>query len=985
MKKSIVKRIICLPIILIVVVATIIGNVVANYFANEINSLLCPPMTDNSALEAASAEGQALSREIIKEGTVLVKNEDNVLPLDRVENRKVNVFGHSNVDWGYGISGSGRVRPENDDFSTTYNLIKALDTYGIKYNTELIDMYKKFRSISRQEEAADNGFYALYEPAVTDKAYYSDALLANAKEYSNTAIVTITRFGAEGVDYPWDHLQISEEERGLLEYVGANYEKVIVVINSGAVINLSFLDTIPGLDACIVVGLTGTQAAAAIPSVLYGEVSPSGRLADTYPYDFKSNISYNYYHQAAGNATWTRGKDAFYDYIEGIYVGYKWYETADAEGYWNSVTNEFGTGYDAVVQFPFGYGLSYTNFEWTVEDVIVKEGETVVPDNKITDKSDITIQLKVENVGDVTGKDVVEVYLTAPYTDGGIEKAHVNLVQIEKTIALEPFTSQTLEIKLSAYDFTSYDCYDRDNNGFYGYELEKGTYAVKLMTDSHNLKADCAQNTVNFEVANTINVEKDKYTGATVTNRLTGATSMDGASVDGNDDGNTLVNYVKRSEFPALSSMTTPAYRDPTAKQAAAGLYTKQEAEAWDNATTDNFGNPVENKHVAWSKSGNLSVTNADGTVSELGYELGADYNSEKWEALLDQVTIDEAVYLISYGYAANAEVKSIGKPKLSDYDNSVQIKGFTGAPRGTGFPGEPVLAQTFNKQLARQYGMNFGKEMDALGVGGVYGFGANIHRSPFCGRNSEYYSEDAYLSGIILTNCVIGLQNAGKYAMMNHFVLNESETGRTGAYTWCTEQALREIYARPFQMAIEQGDAMAMMTAYNRVGANYSGGSQGLINGIVRYEWGFKGGIITDCSSRDDFMNMDEALRAGGDLGMSTELNSPQSTNYGSPLNYSATSSNRLQYQMREAVHHVTYMYLHAQYQNKTYNENSAPEDAIISSSAIESWAWWRVVIVDLDIMIGLGAAIWIYFLFRDKSFFDGKKKSGSKTQDKK
>ena len=965
MKQNMIKKIICLPLIAIVVASVIVGNVIADFYSSEINSLLCPPIHDNEDLDRQQEEGQKLSKQIIQEGAVLVKNDGNVLPLNKETNRKVNVFGHSCVDWGFGGSGSGRVRPENDDFSTTIDLLKALKRYGIDYNSELVNMYKNYRGIGRIEEAQDRAMYALYEPEITNKKYYSDTLLENAKNYSDTAIVTITRFGAEGVDHTLENgdtrsdLEISTEEEGLLKYVGANYENVIVLINSANTMELGFLDTIPGLDACLVIGLTGTQGVASLPKLLYGENTPSGKLVDTYAYSFKSSVSYNYYGQAAWYQPY-----GFYDYIEGIYVGYKWYETAYKENYWKDVDNEYGKGYDGVVQYPFGFGLSYTDFKWSVEEMTIKNGEEVVTNNIINETSTISFKINVENVGKMAGQDVVEFYLTAPYIKGGIEKSYVNLVGFEKTEIINPGFSQTLEFTFNVSDFASYDCYDKNNNAHVGYELDKGTYALKLMTDAHNLK-DCEQNIFEFEVEDTINIINDRYTGEEVTNRLTGDSSLDGASVDGNDDGNVVVNYISRASFPSLNDLSAPANRTLTDKQIKAGKYSKQEAEAWDNATTDSYNNQVYNEKVTWNKNNNLSITDSKGNITKLGYELGADYNNEKWNDLLDQLSIEEVVNMVSNGYASSKELPSIGKPKLFDYDGPMQIKGFTGKPRGTGYPSEQVLGQTWNKQLAKNYGLSFGKEMNALGVNGLYGFGCNIHRSPICGRNFEYLSEDSYLTGAMLTNAIIGIQNTGRYAYIKHLALNNGEARRVGAFTWCTEQALREIYLKPFQMAIQEGDCVALMSSYNRVGANWSGGSAGLIDAIVRKEWGFKGALITDCAGVDnaDYMNMDEALRVGGDLGMETPLNASKS---GYTLNYGKSSSNRLQYQLREAAHHVTYSYLRVQYQNDVYNKFNT-DSKITSSYSINSWAWWRVVLVDLDILISFACLIWLYFLFRE------------------
>lgn len=958
------KKYICLPVIAVLLAALITGNVVALSFSDQINSLLCPPISDASEREEAAAEGQKLAKEIMEEGAVLVCNENNVLPLDRTADKKINVFGCSSVDWGFGGSGSGRIRPENDDPSTLTDLLGGLKRYGIEVNSTLTAMYKSFRKVGRQEEAQDKGMYALYEPNISDKSYYSDELLAQTKEYSQTAIVTITRFGAEGVDHTQtgeQSLSISDDERDLLTYVGKNFDKVIVVVNSANTMELGFTETIEGIDACLVVGLTGSQAASAIPSLLYGEKNPSGRLADTYAYEFFSNVNYTH-----GTSSGWYQPDGMFDYIEGIYVGYKWYETAFAEGIWDDVDNDFGKGYKGVVQYPFGFGLSYTDFSWQLQGVTIKDGDVVRSDNTICEKSIITLSVNVENVGTTSGKDVVEVYLTAPYTKGGIEKAYVNLVGFEKTSELAPGESQTVEITLYADDFTSYDCYDRNSNGFCGYELEKGEYQLKLMANSHDMK-DFADNVVKLIVGDTIKVTTDFYSGQEVYNKFTGDSAWDGASIDSNDDGVTAVEYISRANFPKPQDVTPMQQRALNAKQNAVKDYTKDMATTWDNATTDNAGNATHTDSVKWGQNNGMKITDASGKINALGLKLGSNYDDPDWDKLLDQLTIEEATTLISNAYATTKPIESIGKPELVDYDGPSQIKSFSGAPRGTAYPGNPVVAQTWNKNLAYRYGMSFGKDMISVAVNGLYGFGCNIHRVPFCGRNFEYYSEDAYLSGAILAAAIRGLQNTGRYAYIKHLALNNAESGRKGAYTFCTEQALREIYLKPFKMAVQQGDCVAIMSSYNRVGAVYAGRSQGMIQGVVRNEWNFNGMIITDCS--DDagsyYMNMDGALRAGGDLGMMTKLNGPASPY---KLDYSASSTVRLQYQLREAVHHVTYAYLHTQYINDQYNKNGDPNERITARATFRSWQWWTPVLWDIDILVVAGCALWAYLSLRKK-----------------
>ena len=487
--------------IAVVAAALVVGNTVVSQFENEISTLIAPPIVDNEALEASSAKGQELSKRIMEEGAVLLKNDGNTLPLDRGSVSKVNVFGWRSIDWIYGSEGanaSGGVAPEDDDFSKNVDIYKALQKYGIGYNTEIYDMYYRYQAPNHQ--SADlrgthiSNLTPLIEPNINDKSYYTDSLLENAKNYSNTALVSINRMAGEGMecstsmqskrgpgavdDATRHYLELSTEEEALLTYVGANYENVVVLINAANPFECGFLDTIPGIDACMYVGFTGTRAAAAIPELLWGEVSPSGHTVDTFAYDFFTNPANIW----IGGLQYADYGWSYSDYVENIYVGYKWYETADSLGYWNDVINSYGTGYEGVVQFPFGYGLSYTDFSWTVGDI------ELAPGSELDGVSKFKLPVTVKNEGSHRGRDVVEVYLNPPYKTGEIQKSTVNLVGFGKTSILEPGQEETIEIEIDQYNFASYDCYDKNNNGFKGFELDDGTYTLSLRTDSHTVK-----------------------------------------------------------------------------------------------------------------------------------------------------------------------------------------------------------------------------------------------------------------------------------------------------------------------------------------------------------------------------------------------------------------------------------------------------------------------------------------------------------------
>ena len=1030
-------QIVQVVIIAILITALVIGNVIVfePQMASNITGLQAlfeevlnfhPFAVDSNTINEARKGGQELSEQIIKEGSVLVKN-NGVLPLSLNEVSEVNVFGHAAIDWVYGGSGSGQVLPENNNPAENIDFLKALDAYGVTYNTNLISMYRKFAPAFGDIGSINNNFDAFYrlaEPSISDTNYYSTALLNEAKNFSNTAFVVIGRHAGEtedptrvqykvnaspAVDTNRHYLEISTEEEAMLKYVGENYENVIVIINSTNTMELDFVDTIPGIDACLVVGATGTRAAKAIPSVLYGEVSPSGRFTDTYAYDMASNINFkrtsaqgighytdasDMYPTGAGSNAGgtTRTAPAFVDYIEGVYLGYKWYETADAEGIWNNYKREIldendqkitVNGYESVVQYPFGFGLSYTTFEWTVDALSIPQG------SEINRESEITITLSVSNTGTVAGQDVVEVYLTPEYKEGGIEKAHVNLVAFAKTSVINPGEQQTLTITVDVEDLACYDAYDLNKNGNKGYELDAGAYQLKLMTDSHNVKtvdftggASDVPGVITYNVSTTINFLIDNVTGKPVTNKFTGEDAIDGVSLDGSDSGQNI-GFISRAAFPDPYELADVANRTMADNVKEFNQYDKGQASDWDNAATDIFGHPVKNQDVVWgqsagrleydgvvyNKSGN-AVVYENGKPTELGLLLGSDYNHPLWDVILSQITLKEAVELIHAGNFGNAAIPSVGKPKLTDHDGPSQVRSFNaGAQRGTGFPCSTVLGQTWNKSLAYSFGINYGKEMGVQGIAmdGTYGFGANLHRSAWGGRNYEYFSEDGFLAGTMLAEQVRGLTNTGKYCYLKHLVLYETEHERDSMYTWCTEQALREIYLKPFKKAIQDGGCVGIMSSYNRIGNVWTGGSEALIQGVIRDELGFHGTVVTDYVDgwSVKFMSIEDAVRAGGDINLGQRT---------SALDTGFDATNRIQNQAKEVCHHVLYMFLSPLYANHEYNENDDVEQITVGA-VIEPWLWWRLAVIDLDIIVGVGCAYWLYFILR-KVVINRKKK---------
>lgn len=989
-----------------------IGN---NLAFNQYNTVISHHLAPNGDSKSESAEaarnmGNQLAREIEREGIVLLKNEDNVLPLDKSTVDSVNVFGHGSIDWYIMSSGSERV---GTDGQTAYDFNGALEQYGIAVNPELPTYYKKWHRAEGDSNtimASFDSFYQVREPGLENNTEYED-IYSNALSYSDTAFMVISRHAGENSDCPHyqtkvegqptdnerTYLQISTEEEYTLRRLGEDFENVIVIINSTNAMQLDFLEDIPGIDACISVGATGVQGALSIPEILYGDASPSGHLTDTYPYKHEYNITYyrgnaKFTHQYVGApsdcTTMGAGGSAFYrtscyvEYNEGIYVGYRWFETAYAEGYWDQ---DPYNGYDNVVQFPFGYGMSYTDFEWNLEGVTKlkvasdgKESKVTINENeKITNEDKLYVTVNVKNVGAMAGKDVVEIYLTAPYYDGGIEKSYVKLVAYAKSPELKPGQQANVEIEVDCKEFKSYDCYDANENNFCGYEMESGDYELKIMTDAHNLKEGMNQNIFNLKVDNDILIETDERTGNTVENRFTGDTAYEEQPIDGsaahqggtNDDGTGKpIEMIHRNDFPALlEGVEDNKDWNPAVLNRANGLvasksvYTAAMANAWDNATEDYFGNPVDQSIPTWDSTATEHKLMDNGQLTELGKELGSPegWDDPRWEEVLNQVPFSHAQHILTM----DTQYKSPGIATIGLRDNNdgafqhaegaSQVGNGVMAPNTScvGYPGSTVLAQTWNQVLAYMFGKSEGNDMGPAGKDALYSPACNIHRSPYGGRNSGYQSEDPYLSGRVVGNIIKGLGVYGRTTFMKHFVVNDQDFNRMGLYTWMSEQALREIYLRTFEEGVKYGDSTGIMTSFNRLGCIWAGGNEALMTGILRYEWGFKGAIITDMTENEDNMDSAANLRCGGNINLGGDSNPV--------VKLSSSSTGRVQQRMRQAIKEYAYAYTHALWKNATYNESADPADAVIVTESKQAWQWWQPALVSVDAVAYSGLAL--------------------------
>jgi len=892
------------------------------------------PQMDKERKAAVLTAAVELAKQVEAEGTVLVRNKDSTLPLPE-STRQVNVFGWASTAWLGGGSGSGGVNTVEVDF------LQALSDYGVAYNTALVDMYREFqagREYTRTLNSWPEQSCRLYEPAIDNQAYYTQSILDGAKAYSDTAIVVIGRLVGESndctmqqykrlekdgeivVDNDRTYLEFSAEELGLLKYVGENYNHVVLLLNSCNVMELGPVETIPGIDACLIVGLSGQNAAGAIPAVLWGELEPSGRTADTWAYDLSTAASfanaglegvgaytgaeglYPFDGTTSGNADtpFAYEQVSYTDYAEGIYIGYKWYETADAEGYWDGIANKYGSGYEGVVQYPFGYGLSYTSFAWEIVGAPA-DGAALTKDGTIS------VDVKVTNTGDRAGKDVVQLYYSTPYYKGGIEKSAVELGAFTKTGLIQPGGSQTVTLAFPVEDMASYDCYDANGNGFMGYELDAGDYVISVRSDAHT--AVGAPITLNL--SDSIQYPADSVTGAQVANRFTGTDAVDGVPLDGQSSQNIV--YMTRADFRGTFPRANVDSRPMTAEVAALNRF--------DKAQADTFRNDAAPAIVTGANNG-LKLEDK-GITTELGFRLGRDFCDPQWDALLDQLTVQEMERLFIFGYGGTVDLPSVGKLRVKDADGPAQIGGFTGMGAGTGFPSSSTLAQTWNAGLARKEGLIIGQQAIQNGYSGWYAPAVNMHRSPFNGRNYEYYSEDGILSGVLCGNTVQGASEAGVYTYVKHFICNDGESGvyRDSVYTWMTEQTLRELYLEPFRMLVEDYDANGLMSSYNRIGAVWAGGSKALLTSILREEWGFNGAVITDYCDHHAYMNGDQALRAGGSLWMSGMTGGTFAQE---------TSSNSFLQALRRAAKETLYMTFHVRAVNRDYSESTGNADML-------------------------------------------------------
>ena len=873
--------------------------------------------------EETSAKATELVNEITADGVVLAKDEDGILPV--ASGSKLNVFGWASTNPCYGGTGSGAL---NTAYPVT-DLLTGLHDAGIETNEELSKFYSDYKA-DRPSVGMVAQDWTLPEPNVS---LYTDEMMENAKAFSDTAMVVITRVGGEGADLPtdmasvvdgswirrvaqaygsergtayyngtyddslnegndWDKgdhfLQLSNREEDLLDLVTANFDNVILVYNGANAFQMDFLKDYPQIKGVLLCPGTGQSGFEGFGKVVSGEVNPSGRTVDTYVSNLKNAPWWNNF----GDFKYTNTKElnsdssffdpegttpSFVNYVEGIYVGYKFYETAADEGLIN---------YDDEVVFPFGYGLSYTSF--------TKEMSGITNDG-----TSLNFTVTVTNTGSVAGKDVVEIYSDPPYTNGGIEKSSANLLDFAKTSELAPGESQTIEFSIPVEDLASYDY---QTNGCY--VLEAGDYVISANNDSHNV-ADSQTYTVASDI---VYNESNKRGSDAV------------AATNEFDFAEGEITYLSRADGFAN-------YAEATAAPATYEMTDEQKA-AFDNAHT-------------YTEAGYQNDDDANAaditTGAKNGLKLvdlrGVDYNDAKWDQLLDQMTIDEMQQTIGFGGYQTAAVSSIEKVRTNDCDGPASINNnFTGVG-SVGFPAATLIGMTWDKELAYAFGDSIGEMANEMDTSGWYGPAMNIHRTAFAGRNFEYYSEDGVLSGRMASNAIMGAQEHGVYAYMKHFALNDQEGNRTSmAATWSNEQAIREIYLKPFELSVKDADCHAVMSSFNYIGTRWAGGCKELLKNVLRGEWGFVGFVETDYFGVYGYMTADQGVRNGCDLMLCTT---------GNDFNTVTVLTNSSKQALREASKNILYTVVNSR--------------AYAAENLNPGMAKWEIIMIGADVLVAL------------------------------
>lgn len=831
-------------------------------YSDEVTSVYPTQKATNKA--EAFANAQEVNLKLAEEGFVLLKNENAALPMNK--GARISVFSKNSVNLSYGGSGSGGF-----DTSNNKDLYESLNDAGFITNPTLKNFYESSQSgpvRTANSSDLDNGDNQKIATAETPQSKYTDAVRNSYADYSDAALVVITRIGGEGFDLPRyqgdsegavspdsHYLELDQNEIDLLTAVtDGTFKRVVVVFNTPSSFEATFLKDsayaafADKIDAAVWIGFTGSNGITALGEILNGDVNPSGRLVDTWAADFTKNPSFVNFGTGCLPDTTDKYDGGMYysvDYEEGIYVGYRYYETrgeTDGEDWYN-----------ANVVYPFGYGLSYTTFDWTVGDASA---------SKIELGTTITVPVTVKNTGSVAGKEVVQLYASAPYTLGGIEKAHKVLVGFAKTKLLQPGESETVTVSFDPYSAASYDYRDANSNGFSGYELEAGEYTLYISRNAHESEKAIALN-----LAADVQIGTDPTTDSEVVNRYTDSENF-------LDSDWQLDAMLSRADWEG--TWPTPQ----TAQQHAGTdrLYEEIRSEEHNNPTD------FDSEEYPWfGEEPTLTLRDLLPSAEAEGYEPVVSYDDERWEELMMGCDEEEMIALINNGAYHTLAMESVGLPATIHGDGPSGFTCFMSKEQVNGtcqYVSEPVMASTWNINLMNELGEAIGEEGTigdkATGqpYSSIYAPGVNIHRSPFGGRCSEYFSEDPFISGMMGAAEVQGIQSRGVLPTVKHFVANEQETHRSigGDLSWLSEQALREIYLKPFEYTVKLGETRGIMTSFNRIGTRWTGGDYRLLTEILRNEWGFNGLVICDFNTIPQYMIPRMMFYAGGSLDLATQ-----------------------------------------------------------------------------------------------------------------
>ncbi len=905
--------------------------------------------------------------EVEKEGIVLLKNENDALPLSGGD-AHISVFGKNSVNIVY--SGSGSASSNSSTAQRT--LYESLEAAGISYNETLKSFYEDSGKSGkgRPENPAMTSGQRLpgFGTGETPMDSYTPDVVDSYAGYQDAAVVVFSRIGGEGFDLPRTmtesfngaavagasadshYLELDENEKALLEHVKENFSKVIVVLNVGTTMEIPELKEDEDIDAILWIGFPGATGIMALGQILTGtdtegnQISPSGHTVDTWAADFTMDPTwYNtgIYGSEYGNRYLYNGETtdyAFVNYEEGIYVGYRYYET---RGYEEAAADPQSVWYENSVVYPFGYGLSYTEFDWDVS-FGTDSGSGITADDTLE------VSVTVKNTGDYAGKDVVELYYSAPYDYEGpaIEKSHVVLGDFAKTDILAPGEEQTLTLTLDVEDMKSYDYADANENGFSGYELEAGEYRIIIGSDAHTAKADAV-----YTLSEDLQLKTDMNADGEET-EVANAFDDVSAGIFGT---NTYASYVSRKDFEGT---LRTEYLDDAER-----TLTDELKEELDESIKRKYTEPDAGK--PWEVAGDAPATvpvNSGLSLRDMLYDEAGNYVGEvsfddpRWETLLNEISLDEMKNLVGFGAFRTSEVKGVdgvvGKPLTVDSDGPSGFTSFLSESVVYGtcaYQAECVMGSTWNVQLAEKMGELIGEEGlagnekgDGLPYSGWYAPAVNIHRSPFAGRNWEYYSEDGLLSGKFAAGVIKGAGKKGVYCYVKHFAVNDQETDReyNGILVWANEQSMREIYLYPFEIAVKEGGATGMMSSFNRLGMKWAGGSYALLTQVLRDEWGFHGSVITDYSL-NTYTHVDEMIRAGGDLFLTQDVKT-----FG--MEDDATQIAML----RQSTKNILYMVANS-------SAMSISTDGYLRPV-------WQIVMICVDIVIVAALALWGMFAVR-------------------